>query len=184
LNIAGISAVAVALIHMTMPDYCKNCGSDAISIWHAVSAFILFGCMAFVAWFCTERTLGDLDKENRDWFRRRYDLIAGLMVVAPIAAVAASYILGLKHWGLLIVEALGVWTFSAYWLLRSYELYFSHAEWSAMVGQAPTRAEASSENDSWRKRKLSSLEEWNEKVALRARAAGAALKNTMPGVRV
>lgn len=152
LNVAGLSALAVALIHMKAPDYCKNCGSDAFSFLHGVAAVILFVCMAFVTWACTEQTLGQLKKPKQDWFRRCYSILAILMIIAPAAAVALTYVLQLDHWLVLIVEGLGVWTFASYWSLKSYELSISDAERKALMGQMPATDTTSPKEYSLRKR--------------------------------
>ena len=65
LNVAGISALLVALIPMETPAYCKNCGTNDYAYLHLWFAYTLFGCVAFVAIFCTEKTLRKLkDRDN------------------------------------------------------------------------------------------------------------------------
>jgi hypothetical protein len=64
LNIAGFSAIAVALIPMEVLPYCSHCGADDWSAWHyrfAVALFILIGLVALV---CNEDTLKELKKEH------------------------------------------------------------------------------------------------------------------------
>ncbi len=152
LNIAGLSAVAVALFPMRMPEYCKNCGSDTFHFVHGFAAVTLFVCMAYVAWACIDETLVELEESKRNWFRSRYFLLAAAMLLAPIAAVALTFSLGINHWLVLIVEGLGIWTFAAYWLLKSYELSLSKADQKAMKGQRLSVSEAAAEKRSLRKR--------------------------------
>jgi hypothetical protein len=140
--------MAVALIHMKTPEYCTNCGSDDIAFLHYAFAFLLFVCMAFVAWACSEETLVQLDKPTRDRFRNAYFTLAALMIVAPVATVAMTYILGFYDRRVFFVELGGIWTFSAYWLLKSYELSLSKAERMAVMGRCcrKSRKLSSSQN--------------------------------------
>jgi len=50
LNIAGLSALIVALFPTKTPAYCTNCASNAYSFYvHYAAAIVLFVCIAFVA---------------------------------------------------------------------------------------------------------------------------------------
>jgi hypothetical protein len=138
LNAAGACALIVALIPMQAPDYCKNCGSDSLSWLHGTFAVLLFLCVGFVAWACTEETLVQLDKPTRDRLRNGYYVLAGLMIVLPLAIVAMTYVLGSHDRRIFWVEFAGIWTFAAYWSLKSYELGLSKADKKAMLGQMPT----------------------------------------------
>ena len=70
LNIAGLSALIVALFPTTTPAYCINCGSNTYSsLVHYAAAILLFVCIAFVAWACTEETLVQLPEPKRRYFR-------------------------------------------------------------------------------------------------------------------
>ncbi len=151
LNIAGLSALAVALFPTKMPEYCKNCGSDTFQYVHGIAAVTLFVCMAFVAWACADEALVEFPPARREWFRNRYFGLAAAMIVAPVAAVVLTFSLGVNHWLVLIVEALGIWTFAAYWLLKSYELSLSKADWKSLTGQ-PISMDAAAEKPSLRKK--------------------------------
>lgn len=136
LNVAGISAFLVALIPMQTPSYCDNCGTNDYAQWHLRFAYLLFGCVAFVAIFCTERTLQELkDRDTKNRFRVGYDIIAALMVVLPILAYVATEDGWFSRWRTFILEFVGIWTFAAYWFVKTRELRISEAEMDAMKGK-------------------------------------------------
>jgi len=137
LNIAGLSAILVALFPMQTPDYCKNCGSNAYSFVHGTAALVLFVCIAFVAWACIDETLVQLPDRSRRWFRTGYYALASAMIVAPVAAIVMTYIFGLYDKKTFFVAWFGIATFSAYWALKSYELRMSGVETMALKGQMP-----------------------------------------------
>ena len=136
LNIAGLAAVVVALFHMKLPEDCADCGTNSFSWVHGSAAFILFGCLAFVAWACADDVLVEVkDQSTRDWIRKRYFYCAIAMVLSPVAAVGLTFTLGSDYWLVLIAEWLGVWSFAAYWSLKSYELGLSKADKKAIKGE-------------------------------------------------
>ncbi len=135
LNIAGVCGILVALFPMATPDYCTNCGNNPYSSVHNWAAAVLFACIAFVAWACTEQTLGELDDDRRRrFFRTSYYVIAAIMIITPV-------ILGVMTWELpttkrtFLIETVGIVMFAIYWGLKSLELYWSNAEWKAMKGE-------------------------------------------------
>jgi len=135
LNIAGLSAVLVALFPTHTPNYCNNCGINTYSFVHGTAAVVLFVCIAFVAWACSEETLVQLPAPQRRYFRMAYDALATAMIVAPAAVIVMTYMFGLSGKKIFIVEWVGIATFSAYWALKSYELSMSGAERMAISGQ-------------------------------------------------
>ena len=158
LNIAGLSALLVALFPTQTPDYCSNCGSDRYSFVHGTAAVVLFVCVAFVAWACTEETLVQLPDRTRRNFRMAYDALAIAMIVAPIAVIAMTYIFGIYDKKTFFVEWIGIVTFSAYWALKACELSMSDVERKALMGQLPVFREVATEKLSLRKRASSLLD--------------------------
>ncbi len=147
LNFAGLSAIAIAVIHMQVPDYCKNCGSHFIAWWpsaHAVFAIAFFVFMAWVAWACSGETLGELDPPTQERYRKIYDSLAISMIAAPLAVFAGSRLLRLEYWQILLIEAVGVWLFSAYWIVKSREIRLSDADKKAVDGAVTRKREARS----------------------------------------
>jgi Protein of unknown function (DUF998) len=141
LNIAGLSALLVALFPTTTPAYCTNCGNDKYSFMHFSAAVILFVCTAFVAWACTEETLVQLPEPKRQYFRTGYYALALIMIVTPAAVIVMTRIFGIYDKWIFIVETVGIVMFAAYWGLKSYELSMSKAEEKAMKGEALQRPE-------------------------------------------
>jgi hypothetical protein len=146
---------------------------------HYVSAFVLFGCMALVAWFCSKTTLKDKrliaalsNKEaatwadhnpkrssfliawlpllaipilyfgkklptQRDTFVRNYNWIDLAMALFPVTAWVVTSLTQRNAYFVLVVEAIGIWTFAAFWLLKSHELMLSQPEEMAIKGMNP-----------------------------------------------
>jgi hypothetical protein len=83
--------------------------------------------------------LRDLQREhkrnNPNHFRLAYYSLGALMILAPAAAVGMIYFTGFYDWKTFVVEWAGIWVFSAYWLLKSYELSLSRADEKATMGE-------------------------------------------------
>ncbi len=104
LNIAGLSALLVALFPTKTPAYCTNCGSNTYWFVHYTAAVLLFICIAFVAWACTEETLVQLPNPKRRYFRMSYFAIAIIMIVTPAAVIVMTRIFGIYDKWIFIVE--------------------------------------------------------------------------------
>lgn len=136
LNLAGLFAVAIAMI----PCHCWEGALGDSSTRHAIAAISFFVSMAGVCLFCAGDTIGLLpDQKTKDAFHRRYRLIGTLLVLSPLAAVAISYVFRQFENYKFFVEAFGVWTFAAYWLVKSRELSITSAEKRALRGQLENR---------------------------------------------
>jgi hypothetical protein len=83
--------------------------------------------------------LDDLQKKPKrfcpDCFRWSYRLLGIFMILAPAGGVWVTYVAGIYNWKLYAVEWAGIWIFSFYWWLKSYELYLSRADEKAAMGQ-------------------------------------------------
>jgi hypothetical protein len=86
-----------------------------------------------------EKKLRDLQHEHKrnhpDHFRGLYYLLGALMILAPAAAVGMTYFAGIYDWKTFVVEWAGIWVFSVYWLVKSYELSLSRADEKAATGE-------------------------------------------------
>jgi len=101
---------------------------------HYVAAVMMFLCLAIVAWQCADMTLKHLPAKHKHLaagFRLTYRSIAALMVLAPVLGLGANYLLQARS-GVFFMEALGIWIFAAYWLVKSYEMALSQAECRAI----------------------------------------------------
>jgi len=152
LNIAGLAAIVAALFPMETPDYCNNCGSNTYSFVHQAAGVVLFVCIAFVAWACTEETLVRLPDPLRRRFRRAYYTLAIFMILAPLVAIVMARFLHIYDKRIFFVEWIGIATFSIYWGLKCYELHLSKAEEKAMTGQMPVMQTAPAGTPSLRMR--------------------------------
>lgn len=96
---------------------------------HVIAAVTVFVLLALVAWLCASKSLECLPTgTDPSRFRRLYKGTAVAMILAPIAALVAAYLFGAKDYVVLIVEALGVWTFGFYWAVKTRELSLSRLE--------------------------------------------------------
>jgi hypothetical protein len=140
LNFAGLSALAVAFFPMAAS--CKDCAGVDRSGLHYFFAVALFVLVACVALFCNGDSLRELENERKSrdlftptFFRWVYSLLGGLMILAPAAALVMTYYFKIYDWRILAVEWAGIWVFSCYWLVKSYELSLSRADEKAAKGE-------------------------------------------------
>ena len=120
LNFAGIAIISVAMNPMPI-DQCGN--GPAITI-HSGSAIIFFVLLAIVAVFLSKgRIKYIIYPTRRRQFAAAYDLAGGAMVAVPVV-VATVHFLGkggcASHW-IFWVECAGIWSFSAYWFVKTLE---------------------------------------------------------------
>lgn len=119
LNIGGASAIGVALI--PMPS--DQCHTEPYTI-HGSLAFVFFGCLAVVAVFLSKGRLKHIvwpPLRKRLWWA--YTLCGAAMVVLPVIAFMTNNLApkACEHHGVFWAEALGIWSFSAYWFFKAYE---------------------------------------------------------------
>ncbi len=129
LNLAGGFAWLVALCPMDI-DWKADCGLSP----HGTFAILLFFCLAFVSLFCAVATLEYLPPEPglQAKFRRGYELLGALMLLSPLAAFVLTLVTSESSRFIFVTEALGVWFFAAYWLVKSREMEKSGAEMRAL----------------------------------------------------
>lgn len=131
LNIAGASAIGVALVHMTVPQSCLDCGGPVFPWWpwaHFFFAVILFVCLAWVSWACSEETLGELPQNKQKTYRVVYDLFAYAMLLFPFFALVLTQMFGMADYRVIAIETIGVWIFALYWYVKSLEMKSSDAD--------------------------------------------------------
>lgn len=135
LNFAGAFAVGVAMFPMfPQPGYFPF--FDGLHL-HYTFALLLFGCMACTVIFCYRATLQWVaDLKRRALYRMVYRVIAGLMVLFPLVAVVLNELSG-GHRYVYWAELAGIWTFSAYWFVKSLELSRSEGELKALLANLP-----------------------------------------------
>lgn len=124
LNVAGISAVLVALFPMDWPPDTAAASSTSANL-HSIAATAFFVMIAYVCVFRSRDTLCLLgDARQQKLFERVY-LIFGLLMLATPATVALLEAMSTTTeagYKTLIVETAGVFVFAAFWLIKSFEI--------------------------------------------------------------
>ena len=131
LNLAGVFALLVALLPTAAPP------SDGglVSTLHKTSAVLFFLCIAYVSLFRSRDTLPLLPQAKRGRYARAYFWAGLAMIASPLAAVVLSFafeptspVRAIIFW----LEAFAVWTFGAYWIIKTREMRESKAEKRAL----------------------------------------------------
>jgi hypothetical protein len=136
LNMGGALAVGVAIFPMPW-----NTQSTTWLTLHGFCAIGLFFCIAIVALFCSDETLDLIYDTNirnparviarlKFWYR----VIGLAMIVSMLLAYSLNTVLK-TNFRVFWVETAGISSFSAYWLLKSWELRRTAAEMKTALGQ-------------------------------------------------
>lgn len=133
LNAAGVFAVLTALI----PP-----GGVVIEPFmltpHGFAGVLFFVAIAYVCIFRASDTLPLMkDRRAADMYSRAYKILGWGMIVSPLGAYLLNLLLlsGSETGAyIFFIELLGVWTFAAYWILKSRELAQTDAEVLAAAG--------------------------------------------------
>jgi hypothetical protein len=131
LNFAGAFAEFVALL----PGAAAGQPGGVVSTLHGTSAVLFFLCIAYVSLFRSRDTLFLLPAAKRSRYRRLYTATGVAMVASPAMAVVLSFALSPTSRGHTVtfwVEAFAVWSFAAYWIIKTREMRESSAERRAL----------------------------------------------------
>lgn len=121
LNLAGGMAGGIAIFPMAWENY-PGWMVGRFSV-HGVCAFGLFFSVGMVCWFCANDTLENSRQEPGvvAGFRRSYFVLGSLMFALPVLVfILAQLQLGAT---ILMAEGTGMWIFSAFWSLKTYEMW-------------------------------------------------------------
>jgi len=130
LNLAGVFAIGVALF----PMYWGDDIASGFSL-HGTNAVLMFLCISYVVFFCAPETLSQMNDEKlRKKFRRYYWIIGVLMILSPSFAWLLTVQFNQYNSIVFFVEMFGIWTFAAYWLVKSREIALTNAEKKALTG--------------------------------------------------
>lgn len=157
LNVAGVCAALAAIFPERMDaneaQHVANC--PAVKQWaeappaipiHYMAAVVLFVTLALVVWACACKTLEYLpaDKGDATLYRRTYRVIAVLMFLCPVTGLLFTLLASDMSTHVFYIEGAGIWTFSAYWWVKSRELSLSRLEANLeeAVGRAPPASPA------------------------------------------
>ncbi len=131
LNLAGVFALFVALL----PTAATGQAGRLVSKLHGTSAVLFFLCIAYVSLFRSGDTLELVAPDNRRKYERLYMSTGLAMIASPAAAVVLSFAFRptttantVTFW----IETLGVWSFAAYWMIKTREMRESSAERRAL----------------------------------------------------
>jgi hypothetical protein len=160
LNFAAVFAVGVALLptkHGLVVDDATAKASCVVymgpgyldakirPIVHVSSAIAFFLCLAYVSIRRSRDTLRLVkDEAKREMYNRGYVLAGTAMAASPIIAALVSNLADAEHPVFVFaIETVGVWAFSAYWLLKSREMRETQAD-SRVAKQQVERARVAS----------------------------------------
>jgi hypothetical protein len=126
LNAAGCMALGVAI-------FPTNWGEqyDAFSLQvanmnltlHGFCAVTLFLCISFVCIKCAKDTLDLIPNETvRRRYARWYRILGWSMAASPVTAAVLISVLKWHDSYTFVIEAVGIYVFATYWLLKSTEL--------------------------------------------------------------
>ena len=128
MNLADIFAVGVAIFPTECPSVVAEamCEAPTFKAIHAVSAILFFLTIAYVCLFRSNDTLRRVkDEARRKRYSRLYLIIGILMILLPILVLIKSYgymnFIGARS-AIFWMEALAIWSFSAFWILKSFEI--------------------------------------------------------------
>ena len=124
LNLAAVFAVLVA-VFPTEPGR-----------WvHGAAAISFFLCIAYVCIFTASATLSLVEKARQSRYCWLYRLFGVVMVASPVVAAILSEFLGLRSSYIFIAEAVGVYAFAGYWLVKTVEIRETGADKKAASGE-------------------------------------------------
>ena len=117
LNLAGLAAVSVAMNPMNADQ-----NASGFSL-HYASALVLFACIGTVAIFLSKGRVQYIREARvKQAFTLAYNTFGTAMLALPAIVTLLHFIVGRRddhsvYW----VETAGIWSFSAYWLTKTYE---------------------------------------------------------------
>lgn len=128
LNLAGVLAIGIAMVP-TGPGCGESGGPFTV---HGTFAVLFFLSIAYVCVFRAPDTLSLIrDTRQAKQFRDAYRGLGALMVLSPVVAAALTFLLQREARDrsvVFFVEALAVFTFATYWLVKSREMSATDAE--------------------------------------------------------
>lgn len=126
---AGIFALCVALLPTSAVTKLE-CDTFTAPYLHGISAILFFISIAYVCIFRASDTLdrGQLDNSRKSYYRRIYWILGISMVALPVGSALWLYFVNETGSLIFWVEAVGVWVFSTYWIVKSIEINESQLE--------------------------------------------------------
>ncbi|MFM8297236.1 MAG: hypothetical protein GPI96_01830 [Microcystis aeruginosa BS13-02] len=135
LNFAGIFAVLVALLPTSAPSDLK-CETFTAPYWHGASAILFFIAIAYVCWFRASDTISYVRNPSRqNLYSGLYRLLAIGMIFLPLLSAFLLHLFNETNSIVYFVELLGVWVFSAYWIIKTLEIRETNIDNKAFENQ-------------------------------------------------
>ena len=132
LNLAAIFAVLVALV----PNTWEGDGPP----WHGIFAVAFFIFISYVCILAASATQAQVEGERRKSFRRIYKALGWAMVASPLIAAVLSYFPAFTGRFIFLAEAIGVYAFGIYWLVKTIEIRQTNADRAAASGKIQLEA--------------------------------------------
>ena len=133
LNLAGVFAFFVAVVPTSRDEERLTLRA----ILHGTAAVLFFLSLAYVSIRRSGDTLELLPPSKRDRYTRSYFVTGLAMIASPLAAAALSLLVDryspTKRL-IFFVETFGVWTFAAYWWIKTLEMRETEAEQRGLDG--------------------------------------------------
>ena len=125
LNLAGISALIIALVPVDFP-YNPDAWPSPPGLVHNFGSLFFFLAIAYVCLCRSHDTLELIaDERRRARFGGVYQLLGALMIVAPLAATGLHLLIPREadeaYW-VLAIEVAAIWVFASFWLVKSREI--------------------------------------------------------------
>ena len=133
LNLAGVFAVFVAIL----PTSAEGEPRSLRAVLHGTAAVLFFLSIAYVSIRRSRDTLRLLPPAKRDRYARSYFLTGLAMIASPLAAATLSLLVDRESSttrAIFFVETFGVWTFAAYWWIKTLEMRETDAEQRGLDG--------------------------------------------------
>jgi hypothetical protein len=132
LNVAGAAVIVVACVPTSPPGATET---PLHAVVHGTAAIVVFLGLAICCWRCAPETLDFVqDPRMKAALLRAYQGLGIAMGVVPLVAIGLAFATGRANRWLFTAETAAVWTFAAFWLLKSAEMKLSSAEGMALAG--------------------------------------------------
>lgn len=131
LNMAGVCAALIAVI----PCTCWDGAALPHNPWHTTAAVSFFVLMSLVVFFFGQKTVNLLPERWRGLFRWAYYVNSAALVGSVGVVIVLNELLPNYTAYIFRVEWLGIWSFGAYWALKTVEYFKTDFEKKVARGQ-------------------------------------------------
>lgn len=128
LDFAGIFALCIALLPTSAVTKLV-CNTFTAPYLHGIFAILFFVLISYVCICGASDTLEGIKNESRKrFYKNLYRVLGGLMIFLPLLSALLLNLLDQTQSIVFFVELAGVWVFSAYWIVKSFEINESQLE--------------------------------------------------------